>query len=232
MRVATLLFVLFATCRVAVVGGLGFRHEVLIQSSNSRLLQQAQSANCTPARTLNDTWKPFCFVPDTVSPEAKQFLSQAAAGNSPFGQPSFGTTPAEQAALVGRQRAFVASLIATGSAPTATNDLQSVRNATIANVPVVIAVPKSVNETSPANTKVLMYVHGELQLAGAAWAVKKQRACIQCIMHSECTVDATLVASQWQDHELMPCHGRACCSTARLVGLAECPCLHVSACRR
>jgi len=192
MRMATLLLVLFATCGVAVAG-LGSRHEVLIPSSSSRLLQQAHSANCTPARTFNDTFKPFCFVPETISPEAKQFLSQAAAGNSPFGQPSFGTTPAEQAANVGRQRAFVASLIATGSAPTATNQLQSVRNATIANVPVVIAVPKGIKKTSPANTKVLMYLHGELQLAGASLHVKKQPVCIQCIMHSECTVAATRV---------------------------------------
>jgi len=39
--------------------------------------------------------------------------------------------------------------------------LQSPKNDTIANVPVVIAVPQGVNETTPANTKVLLYLHGE-----------------------------------------------------------------------
>lgn len=39
--------------------------------------------------------------------------------------------------------------------------LQSVRNSSIGGVPVVVGVPKGVTETSPANTKVLMYLHGE-----------------------------------------------------------------------
>jgi acetyl esterase/lipase len=34
------------------------------------------------------------------------------------------------------------------------------RNANIGGVPVVIAVPKKVQESSPANTKVLFYLHG------------------------------------------------------------------------
>lgn len=39
--------------------------------------------------------------------------------------------------------------------------LQSVNNSTIGNVPVVIGVPKGVQETGKANTKVLLYMHGE-----------------------------------------------------------------------
>lgn len=43
--------------------------------------QQAPPArNCTPPRTFEDTLRPFCFVPETASPQARQFLSQAAAG--------------------------------------------------------------------------------------------------------------------------------------------------------
>lgn len=42
-----------------------------------RHLQQAgQSLNCTPARTFNDAKKPFCFQPETISTEARQFLSK------------------------------------------------------------------------------------------------------------------------------------------------------------
>jgi hypothetical protein len=46
--------------------------------------------------------------------------------------------------------------------------LQSVSNGTVGNVSVVIGVPKGVTETDPANTKVVMYMHGKLTTATAA----------------------------------------------------------------
>jgi hypothetical protein len=119
------------------------------------------SSNCTPPRTTADASKPFCYVPPTISPEAQQFLATSAAGATPFGTSDFGTTPEEQAAVIAKLRTFFPSALANLSVAAEAQYIGSKRDASIAGVPVVIAVPKGVQESSPANTKVLLYLHGE-----------------------------------------------------------------------
>lgn len=53
-------------------------------TTNAAASAASHPANCTPPRTLKDTKKPFCVVPDNVSPGAREFLSQAAAGGIPW----------------------------------------------------------------------------------------------------------------------------------------------------
>lgn len=130
-------------------------------TSQGRQLQQAPS-NCTPPRTFQDTKRPFCFQPDTVSAEAKQFLSNTSAGF--FGD--FGTALASgdlaaAAATLQQARGDYQQLSTPLHEAAVTQYLQSVSNSTIGGVPVVIGVPKGVNTTDPANTRVLLYMHGE-----------------------------------------------------------------------
>jgi hypothetical protein len=120
----------------------------------------ATSNDCTPIRTSADTHKPFCFVPSTISPEAQKFLATAAVGATPFGAVSYGNTTAEQAAAVAQLRSFFPGAFANLSAAAEAQYISSKRNTSIGGVPAVIAVPKGVREGSPANTKVLLYLHG------------------------------------------------------------------------
>ena len=118
-----------------------------------------QLCNCTPPRTVADARNPFCFVPDTVSPEARRFLSSAAAGATPFGAVDF----AEQAKAAQQLRTFLANITAPLPRAAEQQYLQTdrTRNSTIGGVPVVVAVPKGINHTAPGNTKTLLYLHGE-----------------------------------------------------------------------
>jgi hypothetical protein len=100
-------------------------------------------------------------VPSTISPEAQQYLATSAAGATPFGNVSFGNTTAEQAAAVAKLRNFASGALANLSLAAEARYIGSKRNASIGGVPVVIAVPKGVPERSPAETKVLLYLHGE-----------------------------------------------------------------------
>lgn len=130
-----------------------------------RLLQQ-QPQNCTPPRSSAATQQPFCFVPDTISSEAKQVLSRTAAGATPFGAtPPPDATPEQSAGYVQQAREFYRQLNIPLQAVAIQRHLQSPKNDTIANIPVVIAVPQGVNETTPADTKVLMYLHGKFCIA-------------------------------------------------------------------
>lgn len=56
---------------------------------------------------------------------------------------------------------------------------QSTTNSTIANVPVVVGVPKGVNKGDPANTKVLLYMHGERRQGQQQ--MQCQAACVDCV---------------------------------------------------
>jgi hypothetical protein len=104
---------------------------------------------------------PFCFVPSTISTEAQQFLATTATGANPFGAVTFGNTTAEQAAAVAHLRSSFPSAFANLSAAAEAQYIGSKRNTTIGGVPALIAVPKGVQEGSPANMKVLLYLHGE-----------------------------------------------------------------------
>jgi hypothetical protein len=148
-------FLLLLVCGVALARP---AHE----NSARELLEQP--SNCTPPRSSADTTNPFCFVPSTISPAAQQFLSTSAAGAA-FGAINFGTTPAEQAAAVATLRSVFPSSQANTSRAAEAQYIQSVRNASFAGVPVLVALPKGVQERPPADTKVVMYLHGECRTA-------------------------------------------------------------------
>lgn len=135
--------------------GLAFARPIL----EGRVLL-ATPSNCTPPRTIADTRMPFCFVPSTISPAAQQFLATTATGAT-FGAVRFGNTTAEQAAAVAQLRSVFPSAFANLSAAAEAQYIGSKRNTSIGGVPAVIAVPKGVQEGSPANTKVLLYLHGK-----------------------------------------------------------------------
>jgi hypothetical protein len=143
-----------------------------------RTLQQASTntaaGNCTPPRTREDAKKPFCFVPETISPQARQFLSQAAAAVGPFGV-EYTTDPLQQAATVKKLRADFVNFSANTTEAAKKKYIQSIRNGTIGGVPVMYAVPKGVNATPPADTKVLLYVHGRC----AAGSSMCRSSCVQ-----------------------------------------------------
>jgi hypothetical protein len=109
---------------------------------------------------MSDTKIPFCFHPDTISSEAKAFLASRASGGTPFD--SSDTSREGLAAILQQVREFYRAQQAPFHDKAVKQHLQSVRNSSIGGVPVVIGVPKGVTETLPANTKVLMYLHGEL----------------------------------------------------------------------
>jgi hypothetical protein len=140
------------------------------------MLQQAQAptGNCTAPRSSEDARKPFCFVPDTISKEAQQYLSTAAAGLSGFGAVSFGNTPEEQKTAVGNLRANFANMVTPIAKAAEEMYMQSTRNGSIGGIPVMYAVPKGVKQTSNADTQVLLYIHGES---------------VACTVHA-CTVQA------------------------------------------
>lgn len=129
--------------------------------------QQQQALNCTPSHPTSATKLPFCFQPDTVSTEARQFLAQAAAGATPLGSSASSDASAAAAAGIQTARDFYRDLNAPLHAAAVQQHLQSVRNSTVGNISVVIGVPKGVSETDPANTKVVIYMHGE-RLTGCA----------------------------------------------------------------
>jgi hypothetical protein len=108
-----------------------------------------------PCKT-NDTKVPFCFQHDTISSEAKAFLASRSSGGTPFD--STVASPEGLAAVLQQAREFYRAQQAPFHEKAVKQHLQSVR---IGGVPVVVGVPKGVTETSPANTKVLMYLHGE-----------------------------------------------------------------------
>jgi acetyl esterase/lipase len=99
-------------------------------------------------------------VPDTISTEARQFLSTASAGLTAFGSVSFGNTPDEQKAAIAKLRGSFADLMTPIAKAAEVMYMQSTRNGTIGGVPVMYAVPKGVNPTSNADAKVLLYMHG------------------------------------------------------------------------
>jgi hypothetical protein len=120
------------------------------RSSSDRALlatPSKASSDCTPPRTIADASKPFCFVPPTISAEAQQFLATSAAGAAPFGTSDFGTTPEEQAISIAKLRTFFPSALANLSVAAEAQYIGSKRNASIAGVPVVIAVPNGVQES-------------------------------------------------------------------------------------
>lgn len=139
-----------------------------VQHTSQRALQQASTSNCTPPRTAEDTKKPFCFVPETISAQARQFLSQSAAGNA-FGGITFSTDPRQQALAVAQLRPLFEGIGVNETKAAMAKYIQSTRNGTIGGVPVMYAVPKGVKATLPANTKVLLYLHGRFFLLKRGW---------------------------------------------------------------
>jgi acetyl esterase/lipase len=126
---------------------------------------------------------PFCFVPSTISTEAQQFLATTATGANPFGAVRFGNTTADQAAAVAQLRSFFPSAFANLSAAAEAQYISSKRNTTIGGVPAVIAVPKGVQEGSPPNTKVLLYLHGGHASPAALSHRKYHPTTSSCLAH-------------------------------------------------
>jgi hypothetical protein len=145
-------------------------------AASLRQLHQAQQAlNCTPPHPANAIKVPFCFQPDTVSTEARQFLAQAAAGATPLGASASSGIPADAAAAaaaVQTLRDFYRDLNEPLHAAAVQQHLQDVRNSTVGNVSVVIGVPKGAEGTDPGNTKVVIYMHGESH--------SRSQAALQC----------------------------------------------------
>jgi hypothetical protein len=139
-----------------------------------QLLQAQQAPNCTPPHSFNATKLPFCFQPDTISAEARQTLSRLAAGTTPFGTaPSKDTAladPAAAAAAVQAIRDFYRQSMVPLHEAAVQQHLHSVRNSTVGNVSVAIGVPKGVPEKDPADTKVVIYMHGERWEDMPVWA--------------------------------------------------------------
>jgi hypothetical protein len=119
--------------------------------------QQVAPGNCTPARSQSDATRPFCFVPETASQQARQFLSVAAA-SGPMG---FGGGGNHSTTEVDRLRQFFYATSINGSRAAQQQFLQATRNETIAGVPVVFGVTKGVNATnSTGDMRMLIYLHG------------------------------------------------------------------------
>jgi hypothetical protein len=119
--------------------------------------QHSTQGNCTPARSKFDASRPFCFVPETASEQARQFLSAAAAS----GPTGFGGGGNHSTTEVNRLRQFFYLSSINGSRAAQQQFLQATRNDSIAGVPVVFGVTKGVNESSSSNgTRLLIYLHG------------------------------------------------------------------------
>ena len=162
MRTVPALVLLFAVCMESYASRDWASRGASIQTlaGHGRTLQQAVSGNCTPPRTAEDAMKPFCFVPDTISPEARQILATTSS-SAVFGNLDFVTEPTQQAATVARLRETFAALTRNLSRAAEAQYIERTRNDTVGGVQVLVAVPKGVTETVPANTKVLLYIHGE-----------------------------------------------------------------------
>jgi len=115
MRSAVFMLVFLAYS--SIVSARPSSHFHYVQHTWHRALQQASTSNCTPPRTAKmdpseDAKKPFCFVPETTSAQARQFLSQTAAGIGPFGAVNFSTDPRQQALVVAQLRTGFESIAA------------------------------------------------------------------------------------------------------------------------
>jgi hypothetical protein len=134
------------------------------------LLQQQTQQNCAPPRPLASAARPFCFQPLTISPEARAFLANTSAA----------VLPSEDPPAVVQQKAqnFYRELSEPLHAAAVEAYLQTPVNSSIGGVPVVIAAAKGVNASSNADTKVLLYLHGEHQLLLPSCL--ETHACIQC----------------------------------------------------
>ena len=116
--------------------------------------------SCIPERTARDAERPFCFVPNTVSNEARQFLATKSAGASRLGKLF------QSDAGVAAVRDHVRQMSEGPSKAAVEHHLQSTRNASIAGVPVAYGIPKSTDEKAQSN-KIIISLHGmELAPAG------------------------------------------------------------------
>jgi hypothetical protein len=140
--------------------------------SNRQLLQQlGEDANCTSARPASAIEHPFCFTPDTISTNARTFLSTASAGLTPFGSSATVNTSDQQqlGALLRKSRDYCRQQNGPKHAAAVQRYLQSASNSSIGNVSVVVGVPKGAADAPNTDTKVLLYIHGEcLQTSDAS----------------------------------------------------------------
>jgi hypothetical protein len=130
------------------------------------MLQQHDEAvdNCTAARPSSAVEHPFCFLPDTISNNAKEFLSRSSAGSTPFGSSAAVNTSDHQqlAALLQKSRDYCRQQNGPMHTAAVQRYLRSTSNSSIGNVPVVVGVPKGVDDAPNNDTKVLLYLHDEL----------------------------------------------------------------------
>jgi hypothetical protein len=151
-------------------------------------------------------------VPSTISSEVQQYLASSAAGLGPFGKVHFGSTKESQAAAVAELRCYFPSALTNLSAAAEAQYIGSKRNERIGGVPVVIAVPKGVQESAPANTKVLLFLHGKFP----GCLLSTSRECTRCIIQplnaspSQCQLQAHHAAHFVQSGLVSPCSNKFC----------------------
>jgi hypothetical protein len=119
--------------------------------------QPSAQGNCTLARSYSDATRPFCFIRETASQQAQQFLSVAAA-SGPMG---FGGGGNHSTTEVDQLRQFFFATSINGSRAAQQKFLQATRNDSVAGVPVVFGLAKGANESASAeNMRLLIYLHG------------------------------------------------------------------------
>eukprot|EP00882_Tetradesmus_deserticola_P008666 GHRQ01009137.1.p1 GENE.GHRQ01009137.1~~GHRQ01009137.1.p1 ORF type:complete len:502 (+),score=117.22 GHRQ01009137.1:176-1681(+) len=127
--------------------------------------QQSGNGSCTPARSFSDAMHPFCFVPETASPQARQFLSNAAA----TGPGGLGGVRIVNSTDVAKLRQFYYSSSINGSNAAQRQFLQATRNDSVAGVPVVFGMLKGTKNSSTSDTQLLVYLHGGGYVIGSCY---------------------------------------------------------------
>lgn len=148
MSVITICLLLFlSVCSQGLMPSI-VQAETALSTSTRQL--RASSRACTAPRTVQDAHKPYCFVPDTVSPAAQQLL---AVGHPTILQAHL----RDNATAVQQLRQFAASANEVLSNRAKQQYLTSTVNDTVAGIPVVYGTPKGYNAAT-SNNKLIIYL--------------------------------------------------------------------------